>query len=177
MKNVSYYFSLQQLLLMILLLTVLFINGCGNERKRPQGMPKLYRCTLHFTQEGVPLADAIVSLHSVSQTFSWTLGGRTDENGMAEIFADSYFKGVPEGDFKVVVHKSEVVIPKPPEVLPQNEEEISRIFSNINRNRHEYSLIDIQFTDVKKSPLILTVKKSKHNETFELGEKVRVKIY
>ncbi|MDR3197731.1 MAG: hypothetical protein LBU34_07660 [Planctomycetaceae bacterium] len=176
MKNVSYCSALKQSLWMISLLTVVFSMGCGNERRRPEGMPKLYRCTLRLTQEGIPLANAVVSLHSVSQTFSWTVGGRTDENGTAEIFTDSYFKGVPEGDFKIVVHKSEIVTPKPPDVLPQSEEEISRIFTHINRNIHEYSLVDIQFTDVKKSPLILTVKKSKNNETFELGEKVRFKI-
>jgi hypothetical protein len=87
MKDFSYCSSLKRLLLMmmLLLLTILFINGCGNERKRPEGMPHLYRCTLRFTQEGIPFADAVVSLHSVSQPFSWTIGGRTDENGTAEI--------------------------------------------------------------------------------------------
>jgi hypothetical protein len=176
MQNFFLRSLLKWLLLIIPLLTVPLFNGCGNERVRPKGMPQLYRCTLFFTQDGVPLADAIISLHPISQPFSWTIGGRTDETGTAEIFTDSYFKGVPEGDFKVVVHKSEIVTPKPPEVLPQNDDEISKIFDKINRNIHEYSLVDVQFTDTKNSPLVLTVKKSKNNETFELGNKVRVKI-
>jgi hypothetical protein len=178
MKNYycNYCLSLKWLLLMIPLLILICFNGCGNEREQPKGMPKLYRCTLCFTQENVPLADAVVSLYSVSQTFSWTIGGRTDENGTAEIFTDAYFKGAPEGDFKIVVRKSEIVTPKPPDVLPQNDDEISKIFDNINRNTHEYSLVDVQFTNVKNSPLTLTIKKSKNNETFELGKKVRVKI-
>ncbi|MDR2706499.1 MAG: hypothetical protein LBC02_12030 [Planctomycetaceae bacterium] len=176
MKNYFYCLLLKRLFLMIPLLMLLFFNGCNNERKRPDEMPTLYRCTLCFTQENIPLADAVVSLYPVSQAFSWTIGGRTDENGTAEIFTDAYFRGLPEGEFKIVVRKFEVVTPKPPDVLPQNDDEISRMFNNINRNIHEYSLVDVQFSDVKSSPLTLTVKKSKNNETFELGKKVRVKI-
>jgi hypothetical protein len=162
---------------MIPLLTLLFFNGCGDGRKRPEGMPKLYRCILHFTQESVPLENAVISLHPVSQTFAWTIGGRTDKKGTVEIFTDAYYKGAPEGDFTVVVHKSEVISPKPPDILPQNDNEITRIMNEINKNTHEYSYIDTQFTDVKKSPLTLTVKKSKTDETFELGKKVRVQIH
>jgi len=169
-------FLLKRLTLITPLLIAVFFIGCGDARKRPEGMPKLYRCTLNFTQKGEPLADALVSLYPVSQTFSWTISGRTDEKGKAEIFTDSYFKGAPEGDFKVVVYKSEVETPKVPDVLPQNDNEIEKIFDKINKNTHEYSHVDIQFTDAKQTPLTLTVKKSKTNETFELGEKVRVKI-
>ncbi|MDR1385175.1 MAG: hypothetical protein LBJ67_15195 [Planctomycetaceae bacterium] len=176
MKKILTRFSLKRLFLIMPLLIVIFFGGCGDERRRPKGMPKLYRCTLSFTQKGIPLTDALISLYPVSQSFAWTISGRTDKTGTAEIFTDSYFKGMPEGDFKVVVYKSEVVTPAPPNVLPQNDNEIEKIFDNINRNTHEFSHVDLQFTDVKKTPLTLTVKKQKINETFELGEKVRVKI-
>ncbi|MDR1269841.1 MAG: carboxypeptidase-like regulatory domain-containing protein [Planctomycetaceae bacterium] len=115
-------YSLSRFVLLIFCSIFLFSTGCPSGRQAPPDLPKLYRCVIHLTQENQPVPDAILSLRSVNfGNKQWTIGGSTDETGKAEIFTETYFKGVPAGEYKIIVSKTEVIIPPTPAVLPENE--------------------------------------------------------
>lgn len=62
-------------------------------------------CTIHLTQEGIPLSGASVALHPVEGGASWSCGGLSDENGYVTILTNGQFTGVPCGEYKVTVSK------------------------------------------------------------------------
>ncbi|MDR3199706.1 MAG: carboxypeptidase-like regulatory domain-containing protein [Planctomycetaceae bacterium] len=147
--------------------------GCHKGRQVPTDLPKLYRCVIHLTQENQPVPDAVISLRSVnSGDKQWAIGGSTNETGKAEIFTETYFKGVPSGEYKVVVSKTEIIIPPTPAVLPENEEERTKILNRIEAETKEYSVVASEFSDVKTTPLKINVQEKETEISFELGAKV-----
>ena len=80
------------------------LPGCGGD-ERPPGFPKLYPVSLQVLQEGAPLADAAVSLRISDNSMTWSIGGRTDEQGIAVLWTHGRFRGAPEGAFKVSLEK------------------------------------------------------------------------
>jgi hypothetical protein len=149
--------------------SVLLLSGCGGGRVPPEGLPKLYPCSILVTQEGEPLVGATVSLHSTSEKFQWTINGRTDESGKAEIMTHGYFKGVPAGNFKVTVDKLETVVPPLPEVMPTKESELTKLFNKIEEETKEYQLVDIRYTQAESTPLSITVSNKMENISFDVG--------
>ncbi|MDR0610140.1 MAG: Ig-like domain-containing protein [Planctomycetaceae bacterium] len=147
------------MILLFLSFSAPFLSGCGNKRVPPEGMPTLYRCLIRITQNDQPLADAVVALHSTSENFLWTINGRTDENGQAEIFTHGYFRGAPSGDFKVTVDKLETVVPPLPEVMPTSESELTKLFNKREEEIKEYRLVDIRFTQAELTPFSINVNK------------------
>jgi hypothetical protein len=145
--------------LLCLALSVPILSGCGSKRVPPEGMPTLYRCSVQITQNGQPLTDAVVTLHSTSEHFPWTINGRTDEKGQAEIFTHGYFKGAPKGNFKVTVDKLETVIPPLPEVMPTSEQELTELFNKREEEIKEYRLVDVMFTQEESTPFFINVNK------------------
>jgi hypothetical protein len=165
-------FYLQKISIVTLLcfiLSVPFLFGCGNKRVPPEGMPTLYHCSVQITQNGQPLTDAIVTLHSISEHFPWTINGRTDEKGQAEIFTHGYFKGVPKGDFKVTVDKLETVIPPLPDVMPTSESELTKLYDKREEETKEYRLVDMKFTQAESTPFSIHVDKKMNTISLDLG--------
>ena len=81
------------------------LSGCGGE-KRPDGMPQLYPAVcVKVVQDGMPLEDATVSLRPNDKGFTWGIGGRTDAQGVAQLWTHGKYKGAPAGTFKVLVSK------------------------------------------------------------------------
>ncbi|MDR0609202.1 MAG: carboxypeptidase-like regulatory domain-containing protein [Planctomycetaceae bacterium] len=168
-------FNLSRFVLVFLILCLIFrfSTGCYKGRQTPAGLPKLYRCVIHLTQENQPIPDAMVSLRSVdSGNKQWSISGSTDETGKAEIFTELYFKGVPAGEYKVVVSKTEVIVPPTPAVLPENEEERTKILNRIESETKEYSVIAAEFSDLKTTPLTINVQEKETEVSLELGAKV-----
>ncbi|MDR2754742.1 MAG: Ig-like domain-containing protein [Planctomycetaceae bacterium] len=165
-------FYLHKILIVILLFfsfSVSFLSGCGSKRVQPDGMPTLYHCSIQITQNGQPLTDAIVSLHSTSENFPWTINGRTNENGQAEIFTHGYFKGAPAGDFKVTVDKLETVVPPLPDVMPTSESELAKLYDKREKETKEYQLVDIKFTQAESTPFSINVNKKMGVISLDIG--------
>ena len=80
------------------------LSGCGGDAK-PPGFPKLYPVSLQVMQEGVPLTKASVSLKIADNSMTWSIGGVTDEQGIAVLWTHGKFRGAPVGTFKVTVNK------------------------------------------------------------------------
>jgi len=112
-------------------------------------MPKLYPVSISVTQEGKPLADAIVSLRYADPSAgTWTVGGRTEANGQAKLYTNSY-PGAPLGKFKVVLLKEEN------EGLAERAEAEGRGDSAAaNQVKVKiWSCVEAKYNDPKKTPL------------------------
>ena len=69
-------------------------------------MPKLYPAVrVKVVQDGQPLENAYVSLRSEDKSLSWGIGGKTDAQGVAQLWTHGKYKGAYAGTFKVVVTK------------------------------------------------------------------------
>lgn len=91
---------------LLLVVTVLLTTGCG--RKKPPGMPKLYKTVLVVKQAGKPMVGARVSLYNQDDSQSrWIVSGTSDSAGRATIFTETYFSGAPAAKYKVTVSKSD----------------------------------------------------------------------
>jgi len=86
--------------------TWICLAGCSGE-SRPEGMPKLYPSVrIKVVQEGTPLEDAYVSLRPEDKSLTWGIGGKTDAQGIAQLWTHGKYKGAYAGTFKVVVTKT-----------------------------------------------------------------------
>ena len=79
-------------------------SGCGGP-ERPAGLPPLFPVSLTVTQEGTPLADATIALRCAENSMTWTIGGRTGDNGVVVLWTHGRFRGAPAGTFKVTISK------------------------------------------------------------------------
>ncbi len=141
---------------LILCMTVL--QGCGIGAKRPAWLPKLTPCKLTLTQEGKPLANANINLVSPpgNPPLEWMIIGCTDAQGIVYP-AVQVFKGVPQGEYVIVVEKTE-----------------NEYTNNMNHPVNEYWVIDSKYGSAATSTLKLTVGDSPVDQTFDLGKPVRI---
>lgn len=80
------------------------LSGCGPQK--PDGFPKLYPISIKVLQEGKPLDNASVSLRLVDESMVWSIGGKTDDKGVAVLWTHGKYQGAPEGKFKVSINKT-----------------------------------------------------------------------
>jgi len=158
------------------LLVIVLISGIAvacNDKKRPEGLPELYPCTIKIIQEGNPLAGASVSLVAQDPALMrWPSGGNTNEEGIVKI-ATYGFSGAPAGQFKVIVSKVESV------GGVHNAEEAKRQMEGEDFGKEEtFNLIDPVYRDQTSTPFAIEVKASKENTTqeFDVGEAVHTPI-
>lgn len=144
--------------------------GCGGTPK-PEGMPTLYPCTIKVTQDGQPLAEAIVYLDPVGEKHKWPVSGVTNVQGVATLSAQAKYLGAFAGDYKLVVTKEEDFQERPDQPVPGSDTEIIPGSPVIR-----YSLVESQYTSGKTSPQDVTVAKGTNNFTFDVGKAVREKM-
>ncbi|MDO5554531.1 MAG: hypothetical protein Q4G68_12300 [Planctomycetia bacterium] len=158
-------------LISIILTTAL--AGCGP--KKPSDMPKLYPVQLTIVQEGTPLADANVALRAKESAAKYAAGGMTDSNGVVILHTHGQYKGVPEGEYTVIINKSETIKEGPWDQIPKDSEQ-SRTFMMQNQNKlkqRTYSLVNTKYGSPATSDLSITVTSSGVTETLDVGKKVR----
>lgn len=147
-------------------------SGCQRGPQLPPGLPKLTSCKLVFTQEGQPLEGARVALVDTVQPQSWHPGGVTDEKGEVELYTNGKYKGAPSGTYKITVTKIHTEPSKhgPPleEGAPGYEEWYKKASQE---TRETYSVIDAKFTDVRTSPLEVSIPGG--TTTFDIGKAVK----
>ena len=154
--------------LMLLILTF----GC-NSGQVPEGFPQLYSCSLKITQEGEPLAGAIVTLHPQGTALAWAVAGKTDVTGTAIVYTHGHHPGVPAGEYKVTVDKVETVVPPVPEVLPTDEGELAKLNKKLETETKSYRLVEPDYNTVDSTPLSLSVEQKKTKVSFDVGNKYR----
>lgn len=136
------------------------VVGCG--RPKPDGMPKLFPCSVKVLQDGAPLADATVTFYGADD-FKWAVSGATDANGVAKMHTHGTYPGVPEGQYSVTITKNVV---EKPEVDPNASASLT-----VNGGQ-AYDLVDAQFKMKDSTPLTITVS-GKTSEEFDVGAAVR----
>jgi hypothetical protein len=143
-------------------------NGCGGSRM-PSDLPLLEPCTITLKQEGVPLADAMVFLRSIDTTFIWTVGGKTDANGVTIPKTHAQFPGVPVGEYKLVINKTERFQKKPNEQVPGGDVTETIQGSPVIL----YTFVEKQYTDIGTTPLLIKIKKGTNHLEFDVGKAIR----
>jgi hypothetical protein len=146
----------------VTLVVFLSIVGCGNA-SRPKDLPPLYPCVITVIQDGKPLADATVTL--VPETGRWNAAGSSDTVGVAEMFTNGSYRGVPEGKYRVCVTKIETVAGK------SSDDDLKP--SEADSNFH---LVDPQYSDTTESPLFINVVKETKEHKIDVGKAVRISL-
>ena len=134
-------------------------SGCGE--KYPEGMPKLTKVSLTFTQEGKPLQGATVSLFSVDPDFKWAVGGSTDNNGVVVLKTHGSYTGAPEGQYKICVRKY------------VREGELQTMANPGAPPPMDYNFVDAQYANHNDTPLSIEIKSGNKYEPFDLGPAVK----
>ena len=137
-------------------------------------------------QDGEPLASAVVVLVNVDPTITWASTALTDASGKAVMKTKGMYDGVPAGTYKATVAKQELErqggdpyagAPDPKADydkymlwVSQNE---AKIVAASNQAAQLYDLVDLQFGDITKTPLEVTVTAGKNQHTLDVGKAVR----
>ena len=161
--------------LFILLLTVILLSGCTGGPTRPADLPPLYPCTLTITQDGKPLGEATVSLTSADPAFKWTVYTQTDSSGTGKVFTQGLFPGAPEGEYKVVIVKEEVVSEQSGPTITRQGEFGEESYTPTTET--VFSLVEKEYTDAATTPLSITIGKKGNNQTLDCGKPVREKLH
>lgn len=168
----------RRLILFISISSIVLSLGCGGGRAKPKDMPDLYPCNVTITQDGAPLVGATVVLASTISDFKWSGIGTTNEKGVAEIYTNGFYKGVPLGTFKVSVSKTEREGPELPDedTLPEDPNERKKIIDPIKKQIAYYDIVAAEYMDGKTTPLEIEITSGKNDQTFDVGAKVKVQV-
>ncbi|MDR3232326.1 MAG: hypothetical protein LBT46_01430 [Planctomycetaceae bacterium] len=144
---------MKHLIIITLLIFVTLIAGCRDTSK-PVDLPKLYPCTITITQEGVPLAGAMIELLPADgSSVKYRAVTVTGEDGKAAM-ATYRHAGVPVGKFKVVVDKDDFGAAK---------------------NADTYRLVEAKYSSAETTPLEIEITgKGRVEKTFDVGKAVKV---
>ena len=149
---------------------VLVFSGCSSE-KRPPGFPKLYPVSLKVIQEGKPLSEAAVSLRKADNSMTWSIGGRTDERGIAVLRTHGKFNGAPEGMFKVTVEK--VINEGEAEMIQALDREDQVAAKRIQVN--SFSFVKDEYNSMEKTPIEIEITRKSKVIEVNAGPAVKMK--
>ncbi|MDR3232791.1 MAG: carboxypeptidase-like regulatory domain-containing protein [Planctomycetaceae bacterium] len=138
----------------ILIISVTIITGCRNTSK-PVDLPKLYPCTITITQEGVPLAGAMIELLPADgSSVKYRAVTVTGKDGKAAM-ATYRHSGVPVGKYKVIVDKD------------VEEGDVKPVI---------YRLVEKKFSSAETTPYEIEITgKGRVEKTFDVGKAVKVR--
>lgn len=141
-------------------------------------MPKLYPASVTVTQEGKPLAGAMVQLiPEDSVNSAWGPGGTTNASGVVVLQTNGKYKGAPLGKYKVTVTKREQE-PHPNPELAQGGPRTPEFakFQEIGRNLKVYSYVESQYGSIAETPLNIEVTAKEKNYTIDAGKAVKTDV-
>jgi len=145
------------------------MTGC--RENLPAGMPKLYPASVTVTQEGKPLAGALVQLiPEDSANSSWGPGGTTNTSGVVVLQTNGKYKGAPLGKYKVTVSKREKEPHPNPELAGGPE---FRRYVEIDKNLKTYSYVEPQYGSIAKTPLSVEVTAREKTYTVDAGKAIK----
>ncbi len=138
--------------LLLFPLACFVLAGCRSNL--PDGLPRLYSCSISVTQDAKPLAGATVIFYPKTRAGgpSWTPMGVTDASGVAVMRVNALYDGAPLGSYRVVISKTEEQqansSPAPPEGTPAYD----RWLEGGGDALKEFSLVERIYTDPEKTP-------------------------
>jgi len=148
------------------------MTGCGE--RLPAGMPRLYPASITVTQEGTPLAGALVQLIPEDPAnAAWGPGGTTNQSGVVVLRTNGAYLGAPLGTYKVTVSKTEMEPHPNPELRGGSEEDLRRSLA-ILRTLRTYSYVEPQYGSIRYTPLRIEITARERNYTIDAGRKIRV---
>ena len=155
----------------LILLCLLTIAGC-TKNNVPDGLPELVSVTLTFTQDGVPLTGATVSLIDPNGGVPFVVGGTTNAKGNVVLHTHGRHKGAPLAKFKIRIEKTESdPRPIPPDVGTPEFEAYRKEMESLPPQKM-YSLVEKQYTQVETTPLELDIT-GPLTRTFDIGKAVK----
>ena len=146
-----------------------FIQGCFGP-KQPDDLPKLYPCKISVIQDGQPLEGATVLLRPLDGNLRFSMGGKTDQKGIAVIKLDGQWTGAPEGEFHVSISK--IVTPEGlalpgPTTSPRERRKLQEESAKMTKET-----VDPMYSNLIKTTLRLKVDKKATDESFDVGKAV-----
>ncbi|MDO5553740.1 MAG: hypothetical protein Q4G68_08260 [Planctomycetia bacterium] len=154
-------------LYIMLMVVPSFFIACGGA-KRPDGMPQLVPCQVTLTSQGQPVAGVSITLiPKQSGLERWSSAGLTDASGTAALVTYGQYKGVPSGEFKVVLGKT---------VTEGGENDTETTPLAKREAISTFSLVDVKYIQEATTPLELKVENRSVAESFEIGPEVKVLI-
>ena len=148
----------------------LVLSGCGGDQ-RPPGFPKLYPVSLKVMQEGQPLSEAAISLRKADHSIMWSIGGRTDEQGVVVLWTHGKFRGAPEGRFKVTVEK--VINEGEAEMIQALDRGDQATAKKIQVN--SYSFVKDEYNSVEKTPVEIEITRNSQVIDIDAGPAIKIK--
>ncbi len=172
-----------RLCLFVALLSCLFLAVCClpacKRQNLPPDLPGLHPVTIEVVQDGQPLAEASVLMQPTGAS-KWAATGATNAEGKAIMRVNGRYDGVPLGEFRVIVRKTEKekvdVPPPPPNADPQQMVEYDRKYAPIWSNAKTFTVVDTPFADLEMTPLKVTVVKGKNQFPLDVGKAVRIEV-
>ena len=140
---------------------LLLLGTFGCAEKYPEGMPKLIKVSLTFTQEGQSLSGATVTLFSEDPDFKWTVGGSTDNKGVVVLHTHGSYSGAPEGRYRICVKKY------------VREGELQTMSNPGAPPPMDYNFVNDQYANRNDTPLSIEIKSGNKYEPFDLGPAVK----
>ncbi|MGL4594270.1 MAG: hypothetical protein ACRCUY_06030 [Thermoguttaceae bacterium] len=140
--------------ILLAILPMLLTMSCN---KAPDGMPKIYPCSVSVVNDSGPVEGAIIMLFPETEIGDIVSTGTTDKNGIAKI-ATMYQlytqNGAPEGDYKITIQKEPFLAhTKTPEELVRMDR--TELESYTKEYRAKFNVL----------PKIVPEKLTKHNST------------
>ena len=169
MKNKTIIFHLPLLLLLGFAFT-----GCSGETL--PGMPQRFPAQLTVTQEGKPLEGAKIMLINTDTSSTWSGGGVTDKNGVAQVRTMGQYSGIPEGTYTVCVSKVELPDFDFPNEVPYGDKEAMKEYQKLVKKYEDntFLLVDEKFS-LGRSKLQVTFSKDQSTATVDVSPAIRVK--
>ncbi|MDR3111072.1 MAG: hypothetical protein LBU65_15490 [Planctomycetaceae bacterium] len=120
------------------------------------------------------MVDATVRLVPTDGTETrFTIGGKTNVSGVAEIKTDIEWRGVPKGKYKVCISK--LVVPEMTEYkeVPKDPDEYEKYTKALQaKSKETISVVDSKYNTPGTTPLIIEVTESGFKETIDVGAAV-----
>ena len=115
----------------------------------------------------------MVRLHPQGFSLDWTVNGMTDATGTAIIHTDGFFRGAPEGEYKVTIDKYETVDPPKPDVMPTSEAELQRLYNRLEAETRSFRLVDPEYSSVDSTPFSIKIGARRTEASFDVGQRYR----
>ena len=153
-----------------------FCFGCG--QKLPSDLPPLFPTTLVIVQEGKPLADAVITM--TTSESKWSVTGMTNSQGEAKMFVNGTYEGAPEGEFKVIVNKTETekpnIPPPPSDADPNAMSHYNEKIAPLLAQAKTYNLVEPVNGTFETTPLAVSVVRGTSRYSLDIGKAVRIEV-
>lgn len=150
-----------------LVVCVFLMSGC-HRVELPEGLPQPQPTILTFTQAGQPLADAQITLvPSDMSLIKFVMGGTTDAKGILDVYTMGNYRGVPAGDYSVVVTKNRDYYGEYEGQTKPDDMDTKEWGDLLLANKVTIHIVGEEYADASTTPFKITVKNGKNEFKFD----------